>query len=118
MLCCVNNGDASTDTEKESEPVLCVIICISIYTMLNFDGEANADKKCEQALTFFYRYRQYHRFCPFKNGFNVFLLCCLHVTFTRSKVPLTNTETLMIRVKRPLRPVSVVTICRQCCGYY
>ena len=41
-LYCIN-GDA----ENGSESIFCVNVCIAIDTMLNFDGDANADLKCE-----------------------------------------------------------------------
>ena len=44
------NGDTNTNTENGSEPILCINICITIDAMLNFDSDANADVKCEQAL--------------------------------------------------------------------
>ena len=31
--------------------ILSINICVAIDTILNFDGDANADVKCEQALT-------------------------------------------------------------------
>ena len=39
---------AQTQTQNGSEPILSVSICFAIDTMLNFDGDANADVKCEQ----------------------------------------------------------------------
>ena len=49
---CVNSN-ANIDTENEFRPNLCVCICVTIDTMLNFDGEidANADIKCEQSIS-------------------------------------------------------------------
>ena len=34
------------------KPILCIKVCITIDTMLNFDGGANADVKCEQAFNY------------------------------------------------------------------
>ena len=45
----LNIGDANA--ENGSELILYVNICTAIDTMLNFDGETNADVKCEQAFT-------------------------------------------------------------------
>ena len=39
----------------------------------------------------------------FKNGFSVFLWCCLHITSKRSKMPLTKIMTLTAYVNEPLR---------------
>ena len=42
-------SDANANTDNGSD-ILCVNICVAIDTMLNFDGDANGDIKCEQAL--------------------------------------------------------------------
>ena len=34
-----------------SELILCNNVCVAIDTMLNFDGDVNANDKCEQAFT-------------------------------------------------------------------
>ena len=36
-----------------SDPFPCIFVCITIYAMLNFDSDTNAntDVKCEQTLT-------------------------------------------------------------------
>lgn len=44
------NGDVNTDAENRSEPILYIHICIVIDTMLDFDGDTNADFKCEKVL--------------------------------------------------------------------
>ena len=36
-----------------TEPILCVNVCITINTMLNFDGYANADVKREHAFRYY-----------------------------------------------------------------
>ena len=41
-------------------------------------------------------------FIPLKNGFNTVLWRCLHITSKRSKVPLTKTVTLKVRLNEPL----------------
>ena len=42
------NGDANAG--NRTEPILCINVCVAIETMLNFDGDAHTDVKCEQAL--------------------------------------------------------------------
>ena len=41
---------ASLVTQTQSEHIPCVSVCIVIDTMLNFDGDINANVKCEQAF--------------------------------------------------------------------
>ena len=31
-------------------PILCVCVCVSIDTMLNFDGDVDANVKCEHSI--------------------------------------------------------------------
>ena len=40
-------------------------------------------------------------FSTFKNEFNAFLWCCLHITWKRWKMPPTKALNLMVRVNRP-----------------
>ena len=47
-------------------------------------------------------------FGPFKNGFNAAQWCCLHITLKRSKLPLTKTVTLAVRVNEPLDSVEIL----------
>ena len=58
---------------------------------------------------FIYTYRPLTSpfFVPFKIGLNADLWSCLHVILKRSKVPLTKTMTLTVRVNEPLQTHSV-----------
>ena len=44
----------------------------------------------------------------YKNEFNVAPWCCLHVMLKRSKVPLTKTVRLMVRVNKPLAYFKII----------
>ena len=41
----------NVDVENGFRPIPCINVCTDIDTILNCDGDANADVKCEQALT-------------------------------------------------------------------
>ena len=50
-----NNTQIQIISEKKTQsgfrPIRCICVCVSIDTMLNFDGDVDADVKCEHSIT-------------------------------------------------------------------
>ena len=53
----------SSNAKNGSEAIVYVSVCIAIDTMLNFEGDANADVKCEQALSLMVRSKLFFKQC-------------------------------------------------------
>ena len=93
------------------QTTLPVKVSVAIHTMLDSDSnfDRHSDVKGEETL----RLRLHVPstspfFVPFKIGFDAVLLRRLHLTLKKSKVPLTKTVTLTVRVNKPLVPLILV----------